>query len=530
MSTSPSPMLQAMVVLLKTLQDSPFYNEYIVRGSFVSRQWMQPYSRECHDLDLIYTGQYDFDFLVSQVEYLLEHSNYNHILFNKKAMQIHRIWEDNIAPGVRFIIPCQLNNVETEPLQLQVDIACNEPMVTTPIEQTINGVLVRTVPLEELAAWKLHGLFEHVHGAWVAKTLWDLYVFCRFNKLDQDLFIKATHNAFSCRLDPLEVITRLLEGDFGHSKHTQKNWIKAFPTMTTAPFMDMQEVIMWVRNYLKPLLGHYCKSELRTHEAVINYRIEQLKTLKQHHPDIVKSKLKDVYHKRKIFPRKAYATINHIPTSRLGTSERCISTGQYELFVNPDTYTPNTVIIVQEKLDGSCVCAYRQNNEIYALGRDGDLADESLTIIRRSWAEWVSNNEERFKAVLQEGERLCGEWLAVAHGTRYELSHEPFVAFDLFTSTNIQVPYQTFSERIAAGSFIKPHVIHQGKPLALEKLLEKLGTQGFHGAVDKPEGLIFRLERNGKLAFIAKYVNPDKKDGCYLPENTGKTEVWNIIK
>ena len=48
------------------------------------------------------------------------------------------------------------------------------------------------------------------------------------------------------------------------------------------------------------------------------------------------------------------------------------------------------------------------------------------------FGNWVYENEERFRNVLNEGEQISGEWLAQAHGTRYELKHEPFVVFDIF--------------------------------------------------------------------------------------------------
>ena len=47
------------------------------------------------------------------------------------------------------------------------------------------------------------------------------------------------------------------------------------------------------------------------------------------------------------------------------------------------------------------------------------------------FAAWVEANAARFRDVLVDGERIAGEWLALAHGIRYELPHEPFVVFDV---------------------------------------------------------------------------------------------------
>ena len=60
----------------------------------------------------------------------------------------------------------------------------------------------------------------------------------------------------------------------------------------------------------------------------------------------------------------------------------------------------------------------------------------------------------------------------------------------------------------------------------IEDALNRLDPK-YHGAIDKPEGLVYRLEREGKLLFRAKYVHLEKIDGCFLTENTGKPELWN---
>ena len=48
-----------------------------------------------------------------------------------------------------------------------------------------------------------------------------------------------------------------------------------------------------------------------------------------------------------------------------------------------------------------------------------------------------------------------------------------------------------------------------------------------HGALDPIEGIVYRVERLGKVDFLAKWVRPDKADGCYLPSESGQSEIWN---
>jgi len=38
---------------------------------------------------------------------------------------------------------------------------------------------------------------------------------------------------------------------------------------------------------------------------------------------------------------------------------------------------------------------------------------------------------------------------------------------------------------------------------------------------------VWRVEREGAVDFLAKYVRPEKADGCYLSEVSGKDTIWN---
>lgn len=131
---------------------------------------------------------------------------------------------------------------------------------------------------------------------------------------------------------------------------------------------------------------------------------------------------------------------------------------------------------------------------------------------------------------------MVGEWLMQAHGTRYELTHEPFVAFDLMVEHE-RTPYDEFMNRIEAFDIVTPHIIHRGTPISVRKVMDMIGESGFHGAIDSVEGAVWRIERNkatGKkgekekvVDFLVKYVRPDKEDGIYLPNISGKEAVWN---
>jgi hypothetical protein len=182
-------------------------------------------------------------------------------------------------------------------------------------------------------------------------------------------------------------------------------------------------------------------------------------------------------------------------------------------------------VIVQEKLDGSCVAVARIDGVLHPLGRAGWPAVSSRFEQHRLFDQWVWAHQERFLAVLRDGERIVGEWMAQAHGTLYDFStgKEPYAAFDIMIGEN-RLPYAQFMERVY-GILDTPTLLHIGAPMSVERAMELHAEK--HRGCDEPEGVVFRVERKGEVDFLAKWVRPDKVDGKYLPEMSGQPAVWN---
>lgn len=223
---------------------------------------------------------------------------------------------------------------------------------------------------------------------------------------------------------------------------------------------------------------------------------------------------------------KAYGSIPHLPGSRMGPADYHCHEGQ-RVICCEKRRDKHDVVIVTEKLDGSNVSVANIGGKLVPLTRAGYVANTSPYPQHHIFFEWALHHERRFLDILSPGERLVGEWLAQAHGTRYALQGaEPFVPFDLIYP-NGRVPTLQFALACAAIEIIPAKVIHVGEPLDVDTAMELLG-QGHHGAIDPVEGAVWRVERRGAFDFIAKWVRPDKKDGCLLPDISGTGEtVWN---
>lgn len=232
-----------------------------------------------------------------------------------------------------------------------------------------------------------------------------------------------------------------------------------------------------------------------------------------------------------VFDGKCYGSIPHLPGSRVGRTDKYVAPGQARIATHKPRDS-HDLVIVQEKLDGACVGVYRDNDAFYPLTRGGNLAVRSQFVHHHYFKLWAENRLARFQQVLQDGERLVGEWLALAHGTRYfperVMGWEPFVAFDIMRGTR-RLPYKQFVERVQ-GVFQIPPLVHSGGPISVERARELHPISEYGG--EHVEGYVWRIERNEYakngpcVDFLAKWVDDAFEPGRLLPEMSGSL-VWN---
>ena len=228
--------------------------------------------------------------------------------------------------------------------------------------------------------------------------------------------------------------------------------------------------------------------------------------------------------------QKAYGSIPHLPSSKLGEGDHHCHEGQ-AIICTLKTRNKHDLIIVQEKYDGSNVAITKKYGKILALTRSGYLASTSPYEQHYFFANWVEKNESKFNDLLNEGERICGEWMLQAHGLLYKIAKEPFIAFDFFGANNNRFVYHEFIKKVADYDITTPRLIYcDNKPISIEIAFEVLKIKNSDhpvNCVGTPEGLVYRVEHKGKVDFLAKYVRPDFQTGIYLPEISGKPTVWN---
>jgi len=223
---------------------------------------------------------------------------------------------------------------------------------------------------------------------------------------------------------------------------------------------------------------------------------------------------------KKIIDRN-YGSIPHFSTSKMSQqADKKIDIGS-EKILTEKSRDWKDLIIVTEKIDGSNVGVIKKNNRLYSLTRSGYECNTSPYEQHLLFEKYCFYNYDKFKW-LPEDWRIVGEWCIMAHGTLYDITEEsPFVAFDIFDDKNKRISYLDFIKVCANNNICTAPLLHIGQSISIKNSIKLMGD-GHYGNPEKPEGFVYRIERDGKVDFLAKWVRSDKEDGKYL-----NSVVWN---
>lgn len=226
--------------------------------------------------------------------------------------------------------------------------------------------------------------------------------------------------------------------------------------------------------------------------------------------------------------RKAYGSTAHLPGSRMGPADHHCHEGQ-RVICEVKARDKHDRVIVTEKLDGSNVAVAKKDGRILALTRAGYLAIDSPYPQHHFFAWWIEGQKTLFDKMLAEGEMINGEWLAMAHGTRYDSSHagfSPLVVFSIAQGKK-RLPWDDVVARCTAYGVPVAKVLSDGPPISVEAV-KALIEQSAHGATEAVEGAVWRVESRGQFDFLAKWVRAEKEDGKYLADKFGGATLWNV--
>ena len=226
--------------------------------------------------------------------------------------------------------------------------------------------------------------------------------------------------------------------------------------------------------------------------------------------------------------RKNYGSIPHLSNSKLGTGDHFIEKGQ-ERILTEKVRDRHDEVLVFEKYDGSNVGIGKIDNRIVALTRSGYTAKTSPYKQHHLFSDWVYKNVMKWMDILENGERITGEWLVQAHGLKYNINVEPIVFFDHFNTENQRSQFDYLGELAIMHGLQLPRMLHRGRAIKTEDLIPTLNlkTDGIW-AKENPEGMVYRVERKGKVDFLAKWVRSDFEAGKYIIDKQENELIWNV--
>ncbi len=202
---------------------------------------------------------------------------------------------------------------------------------------------------------------------------------------------------------------------------------------------------------------------------------------------------------------KGYGSIPHLSTSKLNEKADKKICLQQEEILTTEKIKKGEEIIVLEKVDGTNISIMKINNDLYGVVKSGyDVRTSNFEHIRK-FQNFLDKNKQKYMKILKNGEKISGEWMIKTHSVLYNLPHEPFIAFDFQSLNKERFSYDELKEICDKYEIISTGLVHRGDSISAALAMDKLGN-GFHGAINPPEGIVYRLERKGKVIFMAKHV------------------------
>jgi hypothetical protein len=204
---------------------------------------------------------------------------------------------------------------------------------------------------------------------------------------------------------------------------------------------------------------------------------------------------------------KKYPSICHLPNSKRGKDDKGIHAGM--AIYCESKYRPNTRVVVTEKVDGSNVSIINNNGNFLAVSRNGYLCTgsnyEQHVLFGVMVFNWIITGEIN-NDILPVGERVVFESLTVPHGTRYKKAPK-YLLIDWFGADGKRKLWSEYDSFLGINKVV---TLHDGVlPISVEDVIKTMPKKGFYGARDGFEGLVYRIEKDDKFNFFAKWVRHD---------------------
>lgn len=230
---------------------------WLLRGSVLTRELVRPAPREIKDVDWVDPRGIDLPGWSEALPRLLEGAPPG--LGRVEPGVLLYPFAETPFPGARLPfsmeLPVEGGSVTVES---QIEVAGGDPITGQPVDLPLGAP---GAPVEDLFAWKTHGLFEYGRGKWRAKDLLDCALLLRHAPPDPDRLPAALRAAFRARQTSLSVAMPMILGTWGISFSAGRKWRK-FRKRYAWVTGELEEIRDPVTAFLVPLLRAELAREL----------------------------------------------------------------------------------------------------------------------------------------------------------------------------------------------------------------------------------------------------------------------------
>lgn len=163
----------------------------------------------------------------------------------------------------------------------------------------------------------------------------------------------------------------------------------------------------------------------------------------------------------------------------------------------------NTKLVIEEKVDGSCVgIAFDQGKPIIK-HRNQDVRGEQWDLLKA----WVSEHEEELYDKLEERYIMYGEWLYARHTISYDCLPSYFLEYDIFDTLSGKFLSTPNRKLLLANTSVTSVKVLATECFRIPQDIVKLFGQSNYRLNGPMEGLYLKLEDSEKVVSRYKYID-----------------------
>lgn len=244
--------------LLYRLSQSPYQQQFILKGAILFRVWNGEPHRATKDIDLLGFGANDISSLVQVFkEICCQEYEQDGVSFQEETVTGQKIKEDQEYEGVRINLQGTLDSTK---ISLQVDIGFGDAITPSPEEAQLPTILdlpvpyLRIYPRETVISEKFQAMVSLGISNSRLKDFYDIWFLCQNFQFQGNLLTQAIKATFERRKTSLPTIEPLaLTTEFAEDTNKQKQW-QAFLNkgQLKSEHKHLREIITIIKDFLMP--------------------------------------------------------------------------------------------------------------------------------------------------------------------------------------------------------------------------------------------------------------------------------------